>query len=32
VFNLLADATIAEHSDVRNTAVATALRDVICLP
>jgi hypothetical protein len=32
VFNLLADATIADHGDVRSTAVATALRDVICLP
>jgi hypothetical protein len=32
VFNLLADATISDHGDVRNTAVATALRDVIRVP
>ncbi|GAB7007058.1 hypothetical protein JCM18899A_45310 [Nocardioides sp. AN3] len=32
VSNLLADAVIADHSDVRSTAVATALRDVIRLP
>lgn len=32
VFNLQADATIGDHGDVRNPAVATALRDVICLP
>lgn len=32
VFNLRADATIRDHGDVRNVAVATALRDVICLP
>lgn len=31
VFNLLADKTIASHSDVCNTPVATALRDVVCL-
>jgi thioesterase domain-containing protein len=32
VFNLLADKTISNHSDVRNKSVATALRDVVCLP
>jgi hypothetical protein len=32
VFNLLADKTISSHGDVRNTSVATALRDVVCLP
>lgn len=32
VFNLLADKTISSHSDVRNMSVATALRDVVCLP
>ncbi|ETT26863.1 hypothetical protein RAJCM14343_1685 [Rhodococcus aetherivorans] len=32
VFNLLADKTISNHGDVRNMSVATALRDVVCLP
>ena len=31
VFNLLADGTVSSHGDVRNTSVATALRDVVCL-
>jgi hypothetical protein len=31
VFNLLADKTISNHSDVRSRSVALALRDVICL-
>ncbi len=32
VFNLRADSTITGHGDVTNTAVATALRDVLTLP
>jgi len=32
VFNLRADSTISGHSDVTNTAVATAIRDVLTLP